>query len=77
MGIDYIELDFTRRQEMKWEENDNTFIESIFDGLETVWESVSPYLYFLLCLAALFIGFTLLVLLVGICISTWITILGG
>jgi hypothetical protein len=73
----YIELYFTGRKEMKWEENDNTFIESFFDGLETVWEYVSPYVYFLLGLVVLFVGVTFSMLLVGICISIWIKILGG
>lgn len=48
---------------MKWEENDNTFLESIFDGLETVWEIISPIIYFFLSLIALFMVIALLIIL--------------
>ena len=62
---------------MKWEENDGTFIESFFDGLETVWETISLIIYFSLCLIVIFVMTTFIVLIVAICISIWITILGG
>ena len=62
---------------MKWEENDGTFIESFFDGLETVWETISLIICFSLCLIVIFVMTTFIVLIVAICVSIWITILGG
>lgn len=65
---------------MMWNDEDDkldSFINGFFDGLEKFTDFALTLGWILLSIAAVFVFLTLTVAAVLICISIWITVLGG